>query len=157
MIKFLINKITGKKSKSELESEKFVHKINSATSKISELSNFFLKNITHELSAIYAKSKNLLETNHQLGLNHIKKGNLKDARFRFAIIIRFWPKFYEAHYQKAYVEMLLDKPEEALKTIEKFEINNDDVNDDKFNDLKQQILLSIEDKISKEDNNLKSQ
>ncbi len=53
--------------------------------------------------------------------------------------------------------MLLDKPEEALKTIEKFEINNDDVNDDKFNDLKQQILLSIEDKISKEDNNLKSQ
>lgn len=155
MIKFLINKITGKKSKKEIRDEEFASKIFAESSKISGFINNIIKNIINEIKTIRNKSKNLLETNYQLGLSHIQKGNLNDAKLRFAIIIRFWPNFHEAYYQKAYVEMLLKKPFEAMETINKFELNSKDVLDSRFLDLKNQIELAINNELSNEENSPK--
>lgn len=117
----------------------------------SGMSNFFQNLIgkaNDEFEIIKIKSQNLLQTNFELGLKHLSEGNLSDARLRFAIMICFWPKFYESYYQKAYIELLQDKPLKAIKTLEKFFGLKTDNIDPKFFELK----LQIEDLIKKQTN-----
>lgn len=101
--------------------------------------------IEKEINSIKGKSKNLLETNYNLGLKHLEKGNLSDAIFRFKFIKKFWPHHLDAHYQLAYCYFLkknfpqsqqllkelvaLDpsyqqKAEELLSKFRDFELNN---------------------------------
>ena len=55
---------------------------------------FFISNhieiVRKEIEIIKKKSKNLLETNYNLGLKHLEKGNLGDAIFRFKFIKKFY-------------------------------------------------------------------
>lgn len=62
--------------------------------------------VEKEINLIRGKSKNLLQTNYDLGLKHLEKGNLSDAIFRFKFIKKFWPHHLDAHYQLAYCYFL---------------------------------------------------
>ena len=106
---------------------------------ISQLIQSIIEKIKEEFATIKAKSENLLQTNLELGLKHLSDGNLVDARLRFAIMIRFWPKFSESYYQKAYIELLQNQPLKALKTLDKFFRLKAENIDPKFFELKLQI------------------
>ena len=70
-----------------------------------------------ELSIIKEKCKDLRQTNYELGLMHLEKDNLSEAIFRFRLIKRFWPNFFEAHYQLAYCLALKEKYPAAKKVL----------------------------------------
>jgi len=148
MLKFLFKK----KALDELKEKRSIK--NRALETGSGMSNFFQNLIAkakEEFEIIKEKSKNLLQTNFELGLKHLSEGNLSDARLRFAIMIRFWPKFSESYYQKAYIELLQNQPLKALKTLEKFFRLKTDNIDPKFFELK----LQIEDLIKNQTNEQK--
>jgi TolA-binding protein len=65
------------------------------------------------LLSLKDKIAHLSETNYQLGLSHLKNGNIKEALARFKIIIFFWPKHHKANYQYAYCLTLENKIENA--------------------------------------------
>lgn len=71
-----------------------------------------------ELELIKSKLRTLLETNYQLGLRHIERGNISDAIFRFKFIKRFWPHCYDAYYQLAYCYLLDKRPYRAKKVLD---------------------------------------
>jgi hypothetical protein len=142
MIKFLINKALGKKSEEEQKSEKFTAKIKdnvkSFSGFLSEKTDLALK----EYASIKEKSKNLVETNYKLGIHHLEKGNLNDASLRFFIMTKFWPQFYEAHYQLAYILILKEKPLKAKKVLENIISKNAEL-DPKFQELLNEINANI--------------
>ena len=142
MFKFLINKALGKKSEKELKSEKIAEKIpenlKGFSGFLSEKTDLALK----EFALIKEKSKNLVETNYKLGMSHLEKGNLSDAHFRFFIMTKFWPQFYEAYYQLAYVLILKDRPLRAKKVLEDVILKNPEL-DPKFHELLEQININI--------------
>lgn len=148
MLKFLFKK----KAQDKLKDKRSIK--NRALETGSEMSNFFqnlIEKAKEEFEIIKTKSQNLLQTNFELGLKHLSEGNLSDARLRFAIMIRFWPKFVESYYQKAYIELLENKPLKALKTLEKFFGLKTENIDPKFFELK----LQIEDLIKNQKNEQK--
>ena len=98
--------------------------------------------LEHRDMKIKEKSKNLVETNYNLGISHLEKGNLSDASFRFFIMTKFWPKFYEAHYQLAYIAMLRDKPYKAKKILDNLIAKNAEL-DPKFYELLEKINSQI--------------
>ena len=142
MIKLLINKAFGKKSEKENNSEKIASKIQQNIKNfsgfISERADLAVK----EFASIKEKSKNLVETNYKLGISHLENGNLSDASFRFFLMTKFWPKFYEAHYQLAYVLILRNKPFKAKKLLEDLIAKNPEI-DNKFQELLDQINSNI--------------
>lgn len=118
MISYLFKKILGKKSGDELKNEMFFNKITANYQKISKQIPTLFKRAIDELVSIRQKCKNLLDTNYKLGIQHLEKGNLSDAKIRFTIIIKFWPDFYEAYYQKAYILMLENQPLKAKQVLD---------------------------------------
>jgi hypothetical protein len=142
MIKFLVNKALGKKSEKEEKSDKIASKIKENVKNfsgfLSEKTDLALK----EYASIKEKSKNLVETNYKLGISHLEKGNLSDASLRFFIMTKFWPKFYEAHYQLAYILILKDKPLKAKKVLEEVIAKNAEI-DPKFQELLNEINANI--------------
>jgi len=74
--------------------------------------------IDSEHKMIKEKMKNLYQSNYDLGLKHLKRGNVKEAIFRFRIIKKFWPNNYDAYYQLIYCLMLNDELAEAQKVID---------------------------------------
>ena len=142
MIKSLINKALGKKTEKENKSEKIASKIQQNIKNfsgfISQKTDLALK----EYALIKEKSKNLVETNYKLGIDHLEKGNLSDAHFRFFLMTKFWPKFYEAYYQLAYVLILRNKPFKAKKVLEDLIAKNLEI-DNKFHELLDQINSNI--------------
>jgi len=72
-----------------------------------------------EFGDIKSKMSNLLETNYQLGLRHLAKGNISDAIFRFRFIKKFWPNCFDAYYQLAYCLVLNKRVFEAKKNIKR--------------------------------------
>ena len=95
--------------------------------KINQLSNFFgkiFKSITSEHKIIKEKMKDLYRSNYDLGIKHLKNGNVKEAIFRFRIIRKFWPNNYDAYYQLIYCLMLNNELEEAQKIIDDLLIRN---------------------------------
>jgi tetratricopeptide (TPR) repeat protein len=142
MIKYLINKALGKKTEKELKSEKIASKVQQNMKNfsgfLSEKTDLAIK----EYALIKEKSKNLVETNYKLGMSHLEKGNLSDAHFRFFIMTKFWPQFYEAYYQLAYVLILKERPLRAKKVLEDLISKNPEI-DPKFHELLEQININI--------------
>lgn len=66
------------------------------------------------------KFKNLKDTNYELGVNHLYRGNLNDALFRFKLVDKFLtsqePKIY---YQLAWTYFLKNNYSKALEYITK--------------------------------------
>ncbi len=65
-----------------------------------KIRNFFNKTL-QEVHIAIDKLKNLSETNYELGIYHMNKGNIRDAKMRFAFVIRLKPDFAIAHYHLA--------------------------------------------------------
>jgi pentatricopeptide repeat protein len=108
--------------KKENQSEESVGK-----KKIDQVANLFGKmfeNVIDEFGNIRQKTKNLQETNFNLGMKYLKDGNLKEAIFRFKITKKFWPEFYEAYYQLI-VCLVLNKNFEEAEKIKKELLDKD--------------------------------
>ncbi|MSP33293.1 MAG: tetratricopeptide repeat protein [Rickettsiales bacterium] len=88
-----------------------------------------------EFGDIKTKVSKLLETNYNLGLKHLEKGNISDAIFRFRFIKKFWPEHFDAYYQLAYSLSLNKRPFEAKKILTELLVKKPDY------DLKAQDLL----------------
>ena len=142
MIKFLIDKALGKKSENEKKSDKIASKIKNNVKSFSGFLSEKTDLAVKEYASIKEKSKNLVETNYKLGISHLEKGNLNDARLRFFIMTKFWPKFYEAHYQLAYILILKENPLKAKKVLEEVIIKNAEI-DPKFQELLNEINANI--------------
>ena len=138
MIRYLINKALGKESSSEIESTKIASKIQKNVGNFTEFLLEKKELAKKEYDSIKEKSKNLVETNYKLGISHLEKGNLSDASFRFFIMTKFWPKFYEAHYQLAYISMLQNKPLKAQKILDNLIAQNAEL-DPKYYELLEKI------------------
>ena len=120
MIGGIVKKIFFKKSKdSKKESQKgLAITLREKSQQLSEGLSGTLDSVKTEFSTLKNKYNNLLETNYNLGLKHIKNGNLSDAIFRFRFIKKFWPNHYDSHYQLAYCLVLNKKSPEAKKILE---------------------------------------
>jgi len=155
----MINKIfsrffTKSKSNSSLigskpEADSISEKKEGVYAKI-ENTFYFLSNKTtdakNEFFSIREKCKNLRQTNYNLGLKHLEKGNLSDAIFRFRFIKKFWPDYYEAYYQLAYCFILNKKPRKAKFVLQELLIrqpNYDDTHEQKTGDLMTQAEAMI--------------
>lgn len=64
------------------------------------IKDFCLK-LVEEFYVIKEKLKDLAKTNYELGLFHLDKGNINDAKIRFIIVIKLRPEFALAHYHLA--------------------------------------------------------
>lgn len=148
MLKFLFKKKSIDEAK---ERRSIKNRALKTGSGISQLFQNSIVKIKEEFEIIKEKSQNLLQTNLELGLKHLSEGNLADARLRFAIMIRFWPKYGESYYHKAYIELLQNQPLKASKTLDKFFCLKIENIDPKFFELK----LQIEDLIKKPANEQK--
>lgn len=80
--------------------------------------------VKKELELIKTKSQNLLESNYQLGLRHIEKGNLGDAIFRFRFIKKFWPNHYDTYIQLANCYIIKKRYNKALLVLDELTIIN---------------------------------
>ncbi len=103
--------------------------------------NFFKTKIQEtkdEFGDVKTKVSNLLETNYNLGLKHLEKGNISDAIFRFRFIKKFWPEHFDAYYQLAYSLTLNKRPFEAKKILTELLVKKPDY-DPKAQDLLDKI------------------
>jgi tetratricopeptide (TPR) repeat protein len=114
-------------------------KISSSMQKFSQEVSVSVKNTLDDLSLMHKKSKNLLQTNFELGLYHLNNGNIKEAHFRFFIISKFWPKFENGLYYYAYILTLKQQYLKAQNIIEKIFLLNNNPNDE---------ILNLKNKIS---------
>jgi len=144
MFKYLFFKLIGKKTSNQINQESKIDQIKEEGNKfIGIISNFIIK-LKEESITIRKKFKNLRDTNYKLGLSHIERGNLSDANLRFSIIIKFWPDFKEAYYQKAYVCMLENDPKKAKLVVNRLQELFPNYQDQSLNDLICKIDLAIE-------------
>ncbi len=74
--------------------------------------------VKNEIISIKEKTKDLHQTNFDLGIRHLENGNLSEAVFRFRFIKKFWPDDYNAYYQLAYCLILQEKPKKARRVLE---------------------------------------
>ncbi len=121
MIGSFAKKFLFKKSAKKPEPEQKTNLSVNLREKSQEISNALLNRldlVKSELLTMKDKCGNLLETNYNLGLRHIEKGNLSDAIFRFRFIRKFWPHHHDSLYQLAYCLILKQKPLEAKKILE---------------------------------------
>ena len=89
--------------------------------KIDVISGFISNKINDaiaEYGLIREKLKDLRQTNYNLGVKHLENGNISEAVFRFKIVKKFWPHYYEAYYQLAYALILSDKIDQARIVID---------------------------------------
>ena len=107
-------------------------KISNSMQKISQEVSASVKTTISDLSLMHQKSKNLLQTNFELGLHHLNNGNIKEAHFRFFLICKFWPKFESGLYYYAYILTLKQKYQKAQSVIEKIFLLNNNPNKEVF-------------------------
>jgi len=91
-----------------------------------------------EFYVILDKLKNLKETNYNLGLMHLEKGNINDAIFRFKFIVKFWPDDQRSYYYLAYCLTIKNEPIKAKAVLEKFKSFNFQL-DQKTTELQEKI------------------
>ena len=103
---FLKRIVFGKSTQEANTGETFAVKIKNKSKKIYTLFGNKFNELVEEVLLIRKKFNNLLDTNYQLGMTHLEKGNLSDAIFRFKFIKKFWPHHLDAHYQLAYCYFL---------------------------------------------------
>ncbi len=105
---------------------------------LSDFANDHVQSFCKEILTVREKSKNLRQSNYELGLKHIERGELSDAIFRFRFIKKFWPDLYDAQYQLAYCLMLKKRKFQAKAVLEELLIARPDY-DKKAQELLDQI------------------
>ncbi len=93
--------------------------------KLLSAAQVYKKSLINYLKKHEHKLANLIETNYQLGLFHLRAKNLSDAEFRFKLVVYFQPKHYQAIYHLArclYAKNKIEKAREKLLNCLK--INN---------------------------------
>ena len=123
-------------------------KISNSMQKISQEVSASVKTTISDLSLMHQKSKNLLQTNFELGLHHLNNGNIKEAHFRFFLISKFWPKFESGLYYYAYILTIQQKYQKAKSVIEKIFLLNNNPNQEVF-ELKNNIDQYLQNNKSK--------
>jgi tetratricopeptide (TPR) repeat protein len=103
-------------------------KISTSVQKITQDVSVSMKSTISDLSLMHQKSKNLLNTNFELGIFHLNKGNIKEAHFRFFLMSKIWPKFELGLYYYAYVLTLQKKYQKAQIVINKIFLLNHNPN-----------------------------
>jgi len=101
----------------KIQEESIVQKIQNKAEMLAEFASNKFQETINEFGNIKEKMSNLLETNYNLGLKHLERGNISDAVFRFRFIKKFWPHCFDAHYQLAYSLFLNKRPFEAKKIL----------------------------------------
>lgn len=86
--------------------------------RFSEFLNSRAELLQEELSLIRYKCQDLRQTNFDLGMKHLKNNALPEAIFRFRLIKKFWPEYFEAYYQLAYCLTLHRKYKKACDVLE---------------------------------------
>jgi len=85
--------------------------------------------IKEQLLLMAEKSKDLVKTNYELGLFHINKANMYDAKMRFMMVSKIRPEFAEAHYHLARCHMFdleIDKARKELQEVLRLKPNFDE-------------------------------
>ncbi len=79
--------------------------------------NEFKKYLATEIAEMKEKLKDVPGTNYNLGLYHLKKGNIRDAIMRFKFVLKLNNNNAFAHYYLAQALFLLNKNAEANEHI----------------------------------------
>lgn len=96
---------------------------------ITSVPKFIKSSINHSITALQSlldQTKDIVNTNYNLGLFHLKNANIADAKFRFSMVIKMRPDFAEAHYNLARCHLFDLNPEKAITQLKKsLEIKSD--------------------------------
>ena len=112
MIFNTIKESLGYKTKKNKNPNTYIHKIYSHIKKSSY--KFII-----DIRLMLRKSKDLPESNFKLGNKYFRRGNFKEASFRFWILIKFWPNYYEGYFMLAKSLLAQNKFKKAEKTLNK--------------------------------------
>ena len=85
---------------------------------------FTLDNIINEFFIIRQKMSNLEKVNMDLALYHKNKGDLKEAKIRFWIMSKLWPKNNEVKYQLAIFYINEDDKTKSRQFLQKISMPN---------------------------------
>ncbi len=117
MLGFIFKKFRKKTDQPKNAAAKLASKLQDNSEKLAKLLGEKFQLAQDEFLVIKNKCNNLQETNFKLGLKHLEKGNLPEAIFRFRLMKKMWPQFFDAYYYLAYSLVLKEKPQEAKKTL----------------------------------------
>jgi tetratricopeptide (TPR) repeat protein len=148
MIGNILKKLVGKSDKKLKEASKGEKLAENLRKKSEEFTQFLgdkMESVREEYFSIREKTKNLRQTNYDLGIKHLENGHVDEAIIRFKIIRRFWPDVIDAQYQIAYCLVLKEKFKEAKKVLDELLNKNPDY-DQKAHDLLDHINSSEESK-----------
>lgn len=120
MLKNIVQKfVSGKKNKQDKKTgAEAASNLKQTAGKFSNFIDQKLELIQKEFFIIKEKCQDLRETNFNLGVKHLENGKLPEAIFRFRLIKKIWPDFYDAYYELAYCLVLHEKPHKAKKILE---------------------------------------
>jgi predicted TPR repeat methyltransferase len=93
--------------------------MSSTISKLKETVEHKYHDLRTQIDIALVKSKDLVKTNYELGLDHLKRGNLYDAGLRFKITLFLKPDHAMAYYQLGRTQLLKGNREQALKSLRK--------------------------------------
>ena len=111
-----ISKESNPKKSEDLSSD-LAKDLREKSGKFSQLINEGIYFIQDEYFSIREKCQNLRQTNFDLGIRHLENGALSEAIFRFRLIKKFWPDYFDAYYQLAYCLALDEKIAAAKKVL----------------------------------------
>lgn len=86
------------------------------------IAKFITKSINKfiiDLKIMSKKSKNLADSNFKLGKKYYRQGHYSEAAFRFSILIKFWPEYFEGYFMLAKSLLAQNKFKKAEKTLNK--------------------------------------
>ena len=115
MLKKIFTQILPKKDSIEPKAKE------AKENKAEKLKEFFkgrVDALKEEFETIKYKCQDLRKTNYDLAMMHREKGDVKEAAFRFWLMTKFWPEYYEAYYEMAYCLYLNNKKFKAKKVLE---------------------------------------
>jgi hypothetical protein len=102
-----------------------IYSFKKSVDKASDGASKCIKSATDNFSQMREKSKNLLQTNLDLGLKHLNAGNISEAHFRFFIVTKLWPKCEDGLYYYANTLFLKQNYAKASFVIAKiFQLNS---------------------------------
>lgn len=110
-------------------------KLPSLKNTIKEIFNDMVKGIKQlksEIPDIKEKLKNPVKTQYELGVFHLQKGNLNDAKFRFWITLKFDEKHLGAWYRLGWAYFLQGKTDKAKNALSKALVIKPDLKEAKF-------------------------
>jgi len=137
MIGNILKKLVGKsdkKPKEESKSEKLAENLRKKSEELTQFLGDKMESVREEYFSIREKTKNLRQTNYDLGMKHLENGHVDEAIIRFKIIRKFWPDVVDAKYQLAYCLVLKEKFKEAKEVLDELLSKNPDY-DQKAHDL----------------------